>query len=117
MKIHMTKYELLAITAHLVSLPSPNPEHGRRRLRAWDALGVSQLADDLALDAAFPGSAGDLTAWRDRTAPQCVDPDADIVEYLIVGLSANPAGRWADACTRVRERLVLAKEGKYEAPV
>jgi hypothetical protein len=109
MKFTMTKFELFTVTTHLVSQPSPSPEHGRKRLRAWDELGVADLADRLATMTA--GFGGEITVadWSDKTAPIDVDLTHDTVAYLISGLGMQAQGVWADTVTRVRDRLEKAK--------
>lgn len=72
MKFGITKYELFALTSHLAAQPSPNPEHGRKRLAAWDELGVSELADDVTLFNALGGELK-IAEWRDRKTQINVD--------------------------------------------
>lgn len=115
MKFGVTKYELFALTSHLVGQPSPNPEHGRRRLRAWDDLGVADLADGLATGAAVGGEIS-IAEWRDKKTWHLVDLSADIVDHLIAGLSAQIAGVWADVLTRLRERLEQLRGKTYKLP-
>lgn len=106
MKLALTKYEKFALTSHLIGLPSPNPEHGRRRLRAWDELGVVDLADKLAFACAGLGSVEfRVGEWADKTTPEEIELSPDVAEYIKAGLGAQVAGIWADAMTRVRERL------------
>lgn len=110
MKFSLTKFEQLALTSHLVVQPSPNPEYGRKRLRAWDALGVSALADALATIQAVGGNGPPAAEWSDKTTQVEVDLETDLVEYIINGLGGQIAGVWADTLTRVRERLSEAKK-------
>jgi hypothetical protein len=115
MKFAITKYELFALTSHLVGQPSPNPEHGRRRLRAWDELGVADLADSLATGAAIGGEIP-LAEWRDKAALHLRDLNPDIVEHLLTGLGSQIAGIWADVLMRLRERLERLRDKTYELP-
>lgn len=115
MKFGITKYELFAVTSHLVGQPSPSPEHGRRRLRTWDELGVSGLADSLAMGAAMGGEI-QLAEWRDRSTMHVVELNGDIVEHLIAGMSGQIAGVWADVLLRLRERLERLRDKTYELP-
>jgi len=116
MKFGITKFEQIALTSHLVGQPSPNPEHGRKRLRAWDELGVADLADQLAGAVAGFGAGPPSAAWADKKTPHLVDLNADIVEHLIAGLSIQVSGIWADTLTRLRERLEQLRDKKYELP-
>jgi len=117
MKFGITRYEQFALTSHLVGQPSPNPEHGRKRLRAWDELGVADLADKLATAAAGFGGGDILVAdWRDKKAPIAIDLNADILEYVIAGLGQQLAGVWADTLTQLRERLERLRDKTYELP-
>ncbi len=115
MKFAITKYELFAATSHLVGQPSPNPEHGRRRLRSWDELGVADLADSLATGAAMGGEIP-IAEWRDKSTQHPVDLNPDIVEHLIAGLGGQIAGVWADVLMRLRERLERLRDKTYEFP-
>jgi hypothetical protein len=115
MKFGITKYELFALTSHLVGKPCPNPEYGRKRLRTWDELGVSDLADSLATGAAMGGEIP-LAEWRDKKTPHLVDINADILDHLIAGLGQEMAGVWADTLTRLRGRLEALRDKKYELP-
>jgi len=117
MKFGITRYEQFALTSHLVNLPSPNPEHGRKRLRAWDELGVTDLADKLATATAGFGGGEILVAdWRDKKQPVPIDINADVLEYVISGLSQQLAGVWADTLTQLRERLERLRDKTYEFP-
>lgn len=116
MRFGITKYELFALTSHLVGKPSPNPEHGRKRLRTWDELGVSDLADDLATMVAGFGGEIRVADWRDKTTPRLVDLNADVLDFVIAGLGQDVAGVWADVLGRLRERLEALRDKKYELP-
>lgn len=116
MKFGITKYELFALTSHLVAQPSPNPEYGRRRLRTWDELGVTDLADTLATMSNVGGELK-LEEWRDKKTLHLVDLNADIVEHLIAGLGTQIVGQWADPLLRLRERLERLRDKTYELPV
>jgi hypothetical protein len=118
MKFALTKFEKLALVSHLVGLPSPNPEYGRRRLRAWDELDVADLADRLATAAVVGGAENAVAAadWSDRKKPLLVDLTPDIVEHLISGLGGQTPGVWSDTITRVRERLEQLRDKKYKLP-
>jgi len=105
MKFGITKFEQFALTSHLVGLRSPNPEHGRMRLRAWDELGVALLADQLAIAATLGGVEIRGADWMDKVAAVDVELTADVVRYVLNGLGAETAGVWADTLTRLRERL------------
>jgi hypothetical protein len=115
MKFALTKYELFALTSHLVVQPSPNPEHGRKRLRAWDELGVADLADNMAT---MQGVGGELqiSEWRDKKTPHLVELTGDVLDYLLAGLSVQVNGVWADTLTRLRERLGQLRDKKYRLP-
>jgi len=115
MKFGITKFELLALTSHLVGLPSPNPEHGRRRLQSWDELGVAELADDLATVHTVGGQV-ELADWRDKKTMSLVDLTPDVLVHIIAGLSVQTTGVWADALTRLRERLERLRDKTYELP-
>lgn len=115
MKFGITKYELFALTSHLVVQPSPSPEHGRRRLRAWDELGVSDLADNLATMQGIGGEL-QLADWKDKNTWHLVDLSPDIVDHLVTGLGAQVNGVWADAMTRLRDRLEQLRAKKYKLP-
>jgi hypothetical protein len=116
MKFGITQFERLALTAHLVGLPSPNPEHGRKRLRGWDELGVTDLADSLATAATGVGVPPQAADWVDKKAMRLIDLSPDIVDHLIAGLGGQIAGIWADALTRLRERLESLRDKKYRLP-
>jgi hypothetical protein len=116
MKFAVTKYEQFALTSHLVGLPSPNPEYARKRLRAWDELGVADLADALACGATGVGADINLADWRDRKTPHLIDVSEDIMVHLIAALSGPLAGVWSDTLTRVRERLERLRDKVYELP-
>lgn len=108
MTFAITKFELFAITRHLVPQPSPNPEHGRKRLRAWDELGVTDLADTLATMQAGFGGEIKVADWSDKTTPIEVELSRDVVTHLIAGLGKE-AAVLADVVTRVRDRLEKAE--------
>lgn len=116
MKFGITRYELFAMTSHLVGKPSPNPEHGRRRLRTWDEFGVSGLADDIATLAAGFGGEIKVADWRDKTTPHLVDINADVIDFVIAGLSHDVVGVWSDVLGRLRERLEALRDKRYELP-
>jgi hypothetical protein len=106
MKIAITKYEKFALTSHLIGLPSPNPEHGRKRLRAWDELGTADLADKLAFVGAGLGSVElKISDWADKTTPVDVELSEGVADYILAGLGVQVAGIWADVLTRVRDRI------------
>ncbi len=115
MKCHVTNYERFALTSHLVGLPSPNPEYARKRLRAWDELGVTDLADQLATGAAFGGTLN-AEEYRDKKTPHLVDLSEDIMVHLIAGLGVQLPGIWSDTLFRVRERLERLRDKVYELP-
>jgi hypothetical protein len=115
MKFGITKYEKFAVTSHLVGLPSPNPEHARKRLHAWDELGVADLADSLAMGATMGGEI-QLAEWRDKTTMHPVDLSPDILAHIIGGLSDKIAGVWVDTLSRLRERLERLRDKTYELP-
>jgi hypothetical protein len=104
MKFTITKYELFALTTHLVRQESPNPEHGRKRLRTWGELGVDELADTMS------GFGGEITVadWRDKT-PFDVELSDGVVDFIIAGLAQPKVGGWADILTRLTDRLEAAK--------
>jgi len=105
MKFAITKYELFALTTHLVRQDSPNPEHGRRRLELWDELGVANLADTLA------GFGGDIRVadWK-VCEPVEHDLKGWVVDFVLAGLAQPKAGVWADMLTRLHVRLEEAKK-------
>lgn len=108
MKFAMTKFELFAVASHLFQQPSPNPEHGRKRLRAWDELGVADLADRLETIQAGFGGEIKTADWSDKTTPVEVDLSREVVTYVLAGL-ATEKRVFADTVTRVRERLEKAE--------
>lgn len=108
MKFSLTKYELFAITRHLYGLPSPNPEHGRKRLRAWEELGVTELADKLETMQAGFGGEIKISDWDDKTTPIEVELSRDIVTHIIAGLGGE-VRLMVDVINRVRERLEKAE--------
>ena len=116
MKFGITKYEQFALTSHLVGKPSPNPEHGRKRLRAWDELRVADLADSLATMVA--GFSGEIKTadWSDKKTPHLVDLNADVLDHVLAGLGQEIGGIWTDVLTRLRERLEQLRDKKYELP-
>ncbi len=116
MKFAITKLEQFALTSHLIGQPSPTPEHGRKRLRAWDELGVSELADQLATMAVGFGNTVKVADWSDRSTPVFIDINADVLDYLIAGLRVQIMGVWADTLTRVLERLERLRDKTYELP-
>ena len=117
MKFAISKYEQFAVTSHLVGQPSPNPEHGRKRLRAWDELGVTELADKLATALAGFGGGGILVAdWQEKKPVILIDINADVLDYVIAGLGQELAGVWADTLTKLRERLERLRDKTYELP-
>ena len=116
MKFGITRIEQFALTSHLVGLPSPNPESGRKRLRGWDELGVSDLADKLAMGAALGGVEIKIADWRDHSTPHLIDLNADVLDYILSALGGQVAGVWADVLTRLRERLEQLRDKKYELP-
>lgn len=110
MKIAMTRYEKFALTSHLVGQPSPSPEHGRKRLRTWDELGVADLADKLASLGSGLGNVEIRTAdWSDKATPEEVEVSELVRDHVLAGLSGQVAGVWADTVTRLRDRFEKAK--------
>lgn len=105
MKFAISKYELFALTSHLVRQDSPNPEHGRKRLRTWGELGVDDLADKMS------GFGGEFTVadWK-QTTPSDVELSEVVIDFIIAGLSQPKAGVWADMLTRLGDRLEAAKK-------
>jgi len=116
MKFGITKFEQMAAVGHLVQLPSPNPEYGRKRLRAWDELGVADLADEWAAAASGTGPAPQAAGWTDRKTLHLVDLSPDIVDHLISQFGVQVAGIWADTLLRLRERLEQLRDKKYKLP-
>ena len=116
MKFGITKYEQMAMVGHLVQLPSPNPEYGRKRLRTWDEMGVADLADVWASAAAGAGPGPLASEWLDKKITHLVDLSPDIVEHLISQLGVQVAGIWADTLLRLRERLEQLRDKKYKLP-
>lgn len=111
MKFSLTKFELFVVANHLGMQPSPSPEHGRKRLKAWDELGVVDLADTLEMiRSGFPGEVK-VADWADKSTPVEVDLSIEIVTYMLNGL-AMEAKVAADTITRVRERLEKASKEK-----
>ena len=117
MKFAISKLEQFALTSHLVGQPSPNPEHGRKRLRTWAELGVTELADKLALAVALqladPGVKP--SDWADH-APFVIDLSIDVIEFLLAGTGGQSNGLWADTITRLRDRLTDLRDEKYKLP-
>ena len=109
MKFTLTKFEQFAVTTHLVGQPSPNPEHGRKRLRAWEELSVADLADALATMAAGFGGEIKIADWSDKATQIEVELTHDTVTYLLAGLGMQAQGVWADSISRVRDRLEKVK--------
>src|SRR5678810_1460436 len=116
MKFAISKFEQLAITSHLVGLPCPNPEYGLKRLRAWDELGVSDLADTLATVATVGGVGPPVADWTDKTASVVIDINPDILDHVIAALGGQVAGLWADTLTRLRGRLERLRDKDYALP-
>jgi hypothetical protein len=116
MKFGITRYELFALTSHLVGQPSPSPEHGRKRLRAWGELGVDDLADTLATMVAGFGGEILRADWQDKKTPHLVDINADVLDFLIAGVGVQVPGVWADTIARLRERLEALRDKRYELP-
>lgn len=116
MKFGISRFEQIAVTSHLVGLPSPSPEHGRKRLRAWDELQVADLADALATAAAGFGGEIKTADWADKKTMYAVDLNADVLDYLIAGASEKVGGVWADTLSRLRERLERLRDKTYELP-
>ncbi len=116
MKFGITRYELFALTSHLVGQPSPNPEHGRKRLRAWGEMGVDDLADALATMASGFGGEIKVADWADKKTQRLVDLTADVLDFVIAGAAAQVTGVWADTVARVRERLEALRDKRYELP-
>jgi hypothetical protein len=100
LKIALSKLDLFALTRHLISQQSPNPEHGRKRLRTWDELGVTGLADKMS---GFGGEIA-IADWTDRT-PVDVELSDTVVDFILAGLKQAKEGPWADILTRVGDRL------------
>jgi uncharacterized protein YcaQ len=115
MKFGITKYELFALTHHLVNQRCPNPEYGRKRLRTWDEFGVSDLADTLAGAQAMGGEIP-IAEYRDRKTMHIVDLNTDVIDHVISGLAQEIVGAWADTLLRLRERLEQLRDKKYELP-
>lgn len=114
MKFGITKWELLALTAHLVGQPSPNPEHSRKRLRAWDELGTASLADDLESLSSIGGDIH-IDDWRDKKTMYAIDLTPDTLVHIIAGASAQTV-RYTDTISRLRERLERLRDKTYELP-
>lgn len=115
MKFAITKYELFALTSHLVGQPSPNPEYARKRLTAWDELGVADLADALVTGASVGGDIP-LAEWRDKKTEHVIDLTPEILVHVIAGLGGQIAGIWSDTLTRLRERFEGLRDKVYELP-
>jgi hypothetical protein len=105
MTFAISRLELFALTRHLAGQDSPNPEHGRRRLRTWDELGVSDLADRMS---GF-GSEVKVADWNDKT-PSDVELSETVVDFIVAGLRQPNAGGWADILIRILDRLEAAKK-------
>lgn len=100
MKFSLTKFEQFVITRHLFDQKSPGPEHGRRRLKAWEELKVEALADSLS-------GFGEIhvAEWKDKTTPVEVELTREVVTHLLACLKLEAAGGYADVVTRVHDRL------------
>jgi len=108
MKFSITPFEKLGLTIHMFHQPVANPEQGRRRLTAWDELGVADLAVALSDAATMPGAGGNAIKpeeWRERKKPGNVVLTIPTVDWLMAGLSASIGGAWADTLIPLRERL------------
>jgi hypothetical protein len=116
MKFGITRYEQFALTSHLVGQPSPNPEHGRKRLRAWDELRVADLADTLATMSTGFGGEIRTADWSDKKTPHLIDLNADVLDFVLAGLGQQVSGVWVDVLGRLRERLEALRDKKYELP-
>lgn len=105
MKFAISPYERFALTRHLAGQQSPNPEHGRKRLRTWDELGVADLADKLA------GFGGDIAVaeWKGRGQID-IELSETVVDFVLAGLRQPVEGAWADILTRLMDRLEAAKK-------
>jgi hypothetical protein len=116
MKFGITKFEKFALTSHLVGLPSPNPEYARKRLRTWDELGVTALADALATGAAGFGMQIQASDWADGKTHVLIDINEDVMVHLIGALGGQLSGLWSDVLTRLHERLERLRDKTYELP-
>ena len=105
MKVSASNLDLFALTRHLASQQSPNPEHGRRRLRTWDELGTASLADQIT---GFGGEVA-ISAWQSKT-PNDIELSEPVVEFVLAGLKQPMEGAWADILTRLMDRLEAAKK-------
>lgn len=105
MTFTIAKRELFALTRHLIAQQSPTPEHGRKRLRTWDELGVAELADKMS------GFGGEVTIadWR-NTLIDTVELSETVVEFILAGLKQPMDGAWADILTRLGDRLEAVKK-------
>jgi hypothetical protein len=105
MKFAISPYELFALTRHLSGQQSPNPEHGRKRLRTWDELGVADLADKLA------GFGGEITIaeWKGRGQAD-IELSESVIDFILAGLKQPVEGAWADVLTRLGDRLEAEKK-------
>lgn len=105
MKFGITKLELFALTSHLVGQPSPNPEYGVRRIRAWGELGVTDVADALSLSSVGFGEMPKIADWKDNAEKTEIELTLGTVDHIIAGMKAQTASWCTDIITRLRERI------------
>ena len=105
MTFAISKREQFALTRHLIVQQSPNPEHGRKRLRTWDELGTADLADRLT---GFGGEIS-ISDWFDK-ATHDIELSETVVGFILAGLKQPMEGAWADILTRLADRLEAAKK-------
>ena len=105
MKVSVSNLDLFALTRHLMSQQSPTPEHGRKRLRTWDELGVADLADKMG------GFGGEVTiaSWTSKT-PNDIELSEAVIEFIVAGLKQPIDGAWSDILTRLGDRMEAAKK-------
>jgi hypothetical protein len=114
MKFTATKRELLSLCFHVIgSQRQWTPEQSAQRLKAWDELGVRDLALDLSDMLAVQGMGlNPGSAWMDRKAEMEADITIGTLTFLIAQLKTPIATEHVDHLLGLRDRLTVLAEAK-----
>lgn len=114
MKCHVSKRELLALTAFIVPKPTPNLEQAHVRMTAWDELGAKELALEVSENVSV-NTPFDIKPWLDRSA-KVIDVSSSTVDFLLKSMEGEIPGVFTEVLRPFQDRLISVRDKTYKVP-